>query len=111
MSFQALYDKVRGIETQVVRKLVSGSAARLVPVVQKLKGECFMRMRSSLLAAGVALITVANPAAAQTEPRVDPSAAQRQVSELDEVIVMARCKEEFHSGRAADRECGDVRAD
>lgn len=36
VSFQALYDKVRGTETQVVRKLVSGSAARLSPVVQEL---------------------------------------------------------------------------
>jgi IS4 transposase len=36
VSFQALYDKLKGTETQVVRKLVSGSAARLTPLVQEL---------------------------------------------------------------------------
>lgn len=36
VSIQALYGKLRNTETDVVRKLVSGSADRLIPVVQEL---------------------------------------------------------------------------
>ncbi len=36
VSIQALYDKMRGTEPEVVRKLVSGSAERLKPVMQAL---------------------------------------------------------------------------
>jgi IS4 transposase len=36
VSIQALYDKLRGTEPEVVRKLVSGSAERLKPVMQEL---------------------------------------------------------------------------
>jgi IS4 transposase len=39
VSIQALYGKLRHTETEVVRKLVSGSADRLVPVVQELTRE------------------------------------------------------------------------
>lgn len=36
VTVQALYDKLKGTEPEVVRKLVSGSAERLTPVVQEL---------------------------------------------------------------------------
>lgn len=49
-----------------------------------------MGMRSSLWVAGVGLITVTNPVAAQTEGE----ASTAEVSKLEEVIVMARRREE-----------------
>jgi IS4 transposase len=36
VSFQALYDKIKGTEPQLIRGLVSGSAERIAPVVEEL---------------------------------------------------------------------------
>jgi IS4 transposase len=45
VTVQALYDKLRGTEPEVVRALVSGSAKRLTPVIQEMNSKRSLRQK------------------------------------------------------------------